>query len=152
MHAGGGRGLFTLPRGERLAAVQALADEAMRRIGKIIPVTAVPLVCAAIQTFDADFIARDPLLERMAEIRASLVFRKREVTDAGEEIGETLDRAYQLLRLRRVVSREGAGYAVLPRGRELISYYANSIAHLLGEFESAVRARDALPVYAVVDL
>jgi glycerol-3-phosphate O-acyltransferase len=147
-----GRGLFTLPRGERLAAVQVLADEAMRRIGKIIPVTAVPLVCAAIQTFDADFIQRDRLLERMLELRASLVYRKREVLDATEEIGETLDRAYELLRLRRVVSREGAGYAVLPRGRELISYYANSIAHLLGEFESAVRARDALPVYAVVDL
>jgi hypothetical protein len=88
----------------------------------------------------------------MLELRASLVYRKREVLDATEEIGETLDRAYELLRLRRVVSREGAGYAVLPRGRELISYYANSIAHLLGEFESAVRARDALPVYAVVDL
>jgi hypothetical protein len=59
---------------------------------------------------------------------------------------------YELLRLRRVVSREGTGYIVLPRGRELISYYANSIAHLLGEFESAVRARDALPVHAVIDL
>ena len=88
----------------------------------------------------------------MAEVRASLVYRKRAVLDATEEIGETLDRAYGLLRLRRVVAREGGGYVVLPRGRELISYYANSIAHLLGEFESAVRARDALPVYAVVDL
>jgi len=26
-----------------------------------------------------------------------------------------------------------------------VSYYANSIAHLLGEFEASVRARDALP-------
>jgi glycerol-3-phosphate O-acyltransferase len=100
-----GRGLFTLPRTERLGEIQALADDAMQRVGAIIPVTPVPL-----------------------------------------------DRAYELLRLRRVVSREGNGYVVLPRGRELISYYANSIAHLLGEFESAVRARDALPVHAVVDL
>jgi len=37
------------------------------------------------------------------------------------------------------------GYVVMERGRPLISYYANSIAHLLGDFEAGVRARDALP-------
>ena len=37
------------------------------------------------------------------------------------------------------------GYAVLPGGRQLVSYYANGIAHLLGPFEAGVRARDALP-------
>lgn len=146
-----GRGLFTLPRTERLGEIQALADDAMQRVGAIIPVTPVPLVCAAIQTFDADFISRAQLLERMSEVRESLAHHGRQLLNADEEIGETLDRAYELLRLRRVVSREGNGYVVLPRGRELISYYANSIAHLLGEFESAVRARDALPMHAVVD-
>ena len=147
-----GRGLFTLPRADRLGVIQALADDAMRRVGEIIPVTPVPLVCASIQTFDADFISRAQLLERMSEVRASLAHHGRQLLNADEEIGEILDRAYELLRLRRVASREGSGYVVLPRGRELISYYANSIAHLLGEFESAVRARDALPVHAVVDL
>jgi hypothetical protein len=48
--------------------------------------------------------------------------------------------------MRRVVARAGQGYLVLPKGRELVSYYANSIAHLCGEFEGAVRARDQLPV------
>ena len=70
----------------------------------------------------------------------------------GASAAETLDRAYELLRLRRVLSRAGEGFLVLPHGRELISFYANSIAHLLGEFEAAVRARDALPVHAVIDL
>jgi glycerol-3-phosphate O-acyltransferase len=147
-----GKGLFTLPRAERLGRVQELADEAMRRIGRIMPVTPVPLVCAAIQTIDADFISRERLLDRMHEVRESLLHRNRQVLDSTEEIGVTLDRAYELLRMRRVISRDGGGYVVLPRGRELISYYANSIAHLLGEFEAAVRARDALPVHAVVDL
>jgi len=72
--------------------------------------------------------------------------------DGASTIGDTMDRAYDLLRLRRVVLREGTGYVVLPRGRELIRHHANSIAHLLGEFKSAVRARDALAVHAVVDL
>ena len=55
-------------------------------------------------------------------------------------------------RMRRVIARTGDGFLILPKGRELISYYANSVSHLLGEFEAAVRARDALPVHAVVDL
>jgi hypothetical protein len=60
-------------------------------------------------------------------------------------IEETFDRAWRMLRMRRVLAEEGGGYVVLPRGRELVSYYANSVAHLLGPFEVAVRRRDALP-------
>ena len=48
--------------------------------------------------------------------------------------------------MRRVLVEAGDGFAVLPRGRELMSYYANSIAHLLGPFTAAVRERDALPL------
>jgi hypothetical protein len=51
-----------------------------------------------------------------------------------------------MLRMRRVLARTSDGYLVLPRGRPLVSYYANSIAHLLGPFVAAVQKRDALPV------
>jgi hypothetical protein len=54
--------------------------------------------------------------------------------------------------MRRVVARAGEGYVLLPKGRELVSYYANSIAHLCGEYEGAVRARDALPVDGLVGM
>jgi glycerol-3-phosphate O-acyltransferase len=147
----GGHGLFTLARAERLGEVQKLADDAMRRVGEIIPVTPVPLVCAAIQTLEADFIPRAALLDRLNEVRESLLHHGRRVLHAQEDVEEALDRAFALLQLRHVIVREGGGYVVLPRGRELVSYYANSISHLLGEFEAAVRARDALPVYAAVD-
>jgi len=50
--------------------------------------------------------------------------------------------------MRRVLAEHGAGYAVLPKSRELVSYYANSVAHLLGPFELAVRERDRLPATA----
>ena len=61
------------------------------------------------------------------------------------DIAETFDRAWRTLRRRRILVRHGGGFAVLPGNRELVSYYANSIAHLLGPFEAGVRARDALP-------
>ena len=47
--------------------------------------------------------------------------------------------------MRRVLVRDGSGYLVLAEGRPLVSYYANSIAHLLAAFEAGVRIRDALP-------
>ena len=60
-------------------------------------------------------------------------------------VDETFERAWRMLRMRRVLIASGQGYAVLPRGRQLVSYYANSIAHLLGPFEEAIRRRDSLP-------
>jgi hypothetical protein len=39
--------------------------------------------------------------------------------------------------MRRVLVPEGSGYVVPPHGRELVSYYANSVAQLLGGFEAA---------------
>ena len=67
------------------------------------------------------------------------------VVEPEREAVESLERAYRMLRMRRVLLREGKGYVILPRGRELISYYANGVAHLCGAFEARVRERDALP-------
>ena len=137
--------LFDLPKSERRARVQSLCDDVMSRIGELIPVTPVPLACAAIQSLDRDFLPRRELLERMDEMRNALVELNGRVLRRERSIEDTFDRAWRMLRMRRVLAEEGGGYVVLPRGRELVSYYANSVAHLLGPFEVAVRRRDALP-------
>ena len=137
--------LFELPKLERRARVQALCDEVMSRIGALIPVTPVPLACAAIQSLDRDFISRAALLERMGDLRDVLLELNGRVVRRDRGIDETFDRAWRMLRMRHVLVETGDGFAVMPRGRELISYYANSIAHLLGPFTAAVQARDALP-------
>ena len=139
---------FALPRPERLARVQGLCDHVMSRIGAIVPVTPVPLACAAVQSFDADFIPRDALLRRMDELRDALVGLNARVLRADRDVSETFDRAWRTLRQRKILVRHGTGYAVMPGNRELVSYYANSIAHLLGPYEAGVRERDALPVQA----
>lgn len=138
-------GFFALPRQERLARVQSLCDEMMLRIGAIIPVTPVPLACAAIQSLDSDFISRERLLARMAEMRDVLLELNARVIRAEGGIEDIFDRAWKMLRMRRMLVKSGGGYAVLPDNRGLISYYANSIAHLLGPFEEGVRLRDSLP-------
>jgi len=142
-------GLFTLARPDRLARVQALSDEVMARIGLLVPVTPVTLACAAIQSLDADYLPRTRLLERMSDMRDALVELNARVLRADSDIAETFDRAWRMLRMRRILAESGDGFAVLPRSRPLVGYYANSIAHLLGPFEAAVRQRDSLPLDAI---
>ena len=137
--------LFSLARPERLARVQLLSDEIMERIGQLVPVTSVALACAAIQSFDSDFIPRPRLVKRMEEMRDVLVELNARVLRADRDIEETFDRAWRMLRMRRILAASGDGFAVLPRSRALVGYYANSIAHLLGPFEKAVKRRDSLP-------
>jgi glycerol-3-phosphate O-acyltransferase len=142
--------VLDLPRAERLPRVQTFCDEVLARIGEIIPVTPVPLACAALQSFDADFIPRAKLLERMSAMRDVLMELNGRVVRADRDIEETFDRAYRMLKMRRILAESGNGFAVLPHGRPLISYYANSIVHLLGPFTAGVRERDALPIHAVI--
>ena len=144
----GGDALFTLPRPERLARVQRLADDVLVRIGELIPVTPVPLACAAIQSLDADFIPRAQLLARMSDMRDALLSLNGFVLRRDSDIEETFERAWRMLSMRRVLVQSGTGFVVLKRGRPLVSYYANSVAHLLGPFADGLRDRDTLQAHA----
>jgi len=138
-------GLFDIPRADRLARVQVLSDLVLKRIAAIVPVTPVTLACAALQSFDGDFISHKQLLSRMAEMREVLDELNARVIHREGTVDDIFDRAWRMLRMRRILVRVGEGYAILPANRPLISYYANSISHLLGPFAEGVRERDSLP-------
>lgn len=141
--------IWSLARPERLALIQQLCDNVMAEIGVLLPVTSVPLACAAIQSLDAEFIPRDVLIQRMGEMRDVLLELNARVLRHDRDIEETFDRAWRMLSMRRMLVRVGSGFAVLPGNRSVIAYYANSIAHLLGPFEAGVRKRDAWGVQGI---
>jgi glycerol-3-phosphate O-acyltransferase len=141
-------GLFDIERSDRLARVQILADSMLEKIAAIVPVTPVTLACAAIQSLDGDFISRAQLLSRMAEMRDVLKELNARVIYHEGSVEEIFDRAWRMLSMRRILVSAGEGYSVLPGNRPLVSYYANSIAHLLGPFAEGVRERDRLPALA----
>lgn len=141
-------GLFAIDRAERLARVQTLSDSVLEKIAAIIPVTPVTLACAAVQSFDGDFIAHEQLIARMGEMRDVLHELNARVIHREGSVEEIFDRAWRMLKMRRMLVRVGAGYSVMPGNRPLISYYANSISHLLGPFAEGVRERDLLPALA----
>ena len=137
-------GIFGIARADRLARMQLLSDLALERIAAIVPVTPVALACAALQSFDGDFISHIQLIARMAEMRDVLKELNARVIHREGTIDDIFDRAWRMLTMRRILVRVGGGYAILPGNRPLVSYYANSIIHLLGPFAEGVRKRDRL--------
>jgi glycerol-3-phosphate O-acyltransferase len=123
--------LLDWPKERRLPALDGLAREMLTRIGAVIPVTPVPLAAAALLSFEQTAVPRAALLERMDQLRDRLQQVNARVVRGGARVGDIWDRAWRMLRLRRLVVAEGDTLVVLPRGRPLLEYYANSIAHLL---------------------
>jgi glycerol-3-phosphate O-acyltransferase len=124
-------GLLDWPKERRLPELEKLATEMVGRIGAVIPVTPVPLAAAALLSFEQTVVTRDALLDRMDVIRDRLLDVNAKVVRGGSRIEEVWDRAWRMLRLRRLVVEEGQSLVILPRGRPLLQYYANSISHLV---------------------
>lgn len=123
--------VLTLPKAERLPRLELLANELMRRIGAVIPVTPVPLVAATLLSFDETVVAEADVLERLDEMRDHLIHSCAKLVRPERDPREILDRAWRTLRMRRLVVRQGGSYVVLPNQRPLLEYYANSVRHLL---------------------
>ena len=123
--------VLSLPREARLPELERLAREMLVRIGAIIPVTPVPLAAAALLSFGQSVIQKNALLERMDQLRDRLLEVNGKVVRGGTRIAEVWDRAWRMLRMRRLVVADGDTLVVLPRGRPLLEFYANSIAHLV---------------------
>ena len=124
-------GALSLPKEQRLLELEHLARGMLARIGAIIPVTPVPLAAAALLSFGQTVVRKDALLERMDQLRDRLQEVNGKVVRGGTRIAEVWDRAWRMLRMRRLVVADGGTLVVLPNGRPLLEYYANSIAHLV---------------------
>ncbi|MGH7699283.1 MAG: 1-acyl-sn-glycerol-3-phosphate acyltransferase, partial [Gemmatimonadales bacterium] len=127
----GAGGVLGWPRERRLPELERLARELVRRLGAIVPVTPVPLAAAALLSFEQTAVPLGATLERMDQLRDRLLDVNGKVVRGGARIGDVWDRAWRMLRMRRLVVRDGETLVILPRGRPLLEYYANSIAHLL---------------------
>ena len=118
------------------------ADDVMRDIARLVPVTPVTLVCAALRTFPAEFVPRAALLERIDDLRDRLT-----------AAGAAVVRHVECLLRRAVRAYHGGGLLVLPHGRVLIDYYANAIAYFtdqltfahLAPYDHDATARHCIP-------
>ncbi len=126
-------GVLENSREDRLTRLQELADEIVSRIAAIMPITPVPLVAAALLSFGETLIGRDELLDRIDEYRDHLCRSGGKLVREEQRAEAIMDRAWRMLRMRRLVVKNGDSYVILPRQRPLLEYYANSVTHLLPE-------------------
>ncbi len=119
--------LAAASREERFAAVQALAQELMARIARIIPVLPVALVSAV-------FLAEPGRAQSEIELKAAVLARWRELEEAGAQVYVPRgDRDYAVtfglrtLLQRHLVAREDGLLRAVPGELPLLRYYANSI-------------------------
>ncbi len=125
-------GVLELPREERLQRLQGLADEVMRRIGAVMPVTPVPLAATALLDHGGDAITRAEWESRLDGLRVRLREVRAPVLGDEKTSAEILDRALVMFTLRRVVTQEGERFRVDRSQEALLRYYANSIVHFFG--------------------
>jgi len=150
----GGATLHLLGEEERREAVEALARELLvNRVGAVVPVTPVPLLCEALtRTGDAPtHRVRRAIRELLAELRAvgaplalgqafaALRLRRAWAAEEGEpSVAERLDReeadlvlllATNALTRRRVLLQWGTELRVVAGEEPLVAYYANSVRH-----------------------
>lgn len=105
-----------------------LARTLMARIRAVVPVLPVPLVAAVL--LERDGRTRTEIAARFAELVAEMEARGAHVHMPKAGLDYAVDFALRHLELRKLARREGGGWAVVAEDRALVTYYANTIAHL----------------------
>jgi glycerol-3-phosphate O-acyltransferase len=145
------RPIWSLSKEERRPLVDALAQQLIGRIGRVVPATPVPLFATALLV-DGDRTesavtqrVRDAIVS-LRGVGAPILFgrafpRPSDTTSSIQSLDSELDvhgeaelvvlLAGYALERRGIVSHHAGVFAVLDGGDEILRYYANSIAHHL---------------------
>ena len=114
-------------RGQGIGAVEDLSAELMDRIADVMPVLAVPLMSTILLRGEpvpsGEMLRRvQMLMDRMPQDnRASL----------GADLEADVMRGLVGLQRRKIIALENRQWVIQPKGEAILSYYANSVAHLL---------------------
>ena len=115
----------------RVERLKDLADEVMRRIAAVMPVTPVALASAALLRHEGATITRESWEGLLGLLRLTLKGTAARVVGQGRSNAEVLDRALVMLTMRHVVEPDGLAFRIDRSQEPLLRYYANSIEHLL---------------------
>ncbi len=124
-------------REARFAAVARLGDELMDRIARVMPVLPVPLMAAVLTRANA--AGMTPEEARAEGIRLAEAMTEASDLSEGDhsEWGDAVECGIRSLSLRRLIVTEGGRLRVRDVQRDLVEYYANSVAHLVPRPEGA---------------
>lgn len=124
--------------------VEALGEELMAAIGRMVPVLPVSLVATALAEAGAGGLDLLALKARVGAAIDRLAAAGAHVHVPRDDRDYAVTAGLRMLVLRHIVTERDGIYAVTPGEERMISYYANAIAHLLPPAPPA-RRRPARP-------
>jgi glycerol-3-phosphate O-acyltransferase len=118
--------LTAFMEGTEAAPVEAVGQEIMARVARVVPVPAVPL-CARVLLAEPEGVPEGALVARIAAVLDELSAKGAPVPQRDAKALAD-DAMAQFLR-RGVVRKDGDRVVIVPGQEGLVTYYANSIAH-----------------------
>jgi glycerol-3-phosphate O-acyltransferase len=116
---------------ERKHAMGALGTDLMAAVGQVVPVVPVALIATVFVRHAERPVSELELKADIAALMETLRARGAHIYVPRGDFDYALTVGLRMLRLRRLVSERDGLYAAEPAQMRLLSYYANSIAHLL---------------------
>lgn len=124
-----GIALHTMERAERFAEIQILAIELMDRVAQVVPILPTPLVSAVFLAAGDEWLDGFEVKRRVHDLIRTLQANSAPIRNSEIPKERTIQRAIDMLRHRGMVAEDADRYRLEPAARELVAFYANSIAH-----------------------
>jgi glycerol-3-phosphate O-acyltransferase len=119
-----------LPPDERHAEIEAIGQRLMSAVGDVVPVVPVPLVATAFLEAQGQPLTLFELKGRVFDLINAFERAGAYVHVPRKDRDYAIDTGLRMLVERQLVVAKDDTYAAHPDGRELLQYYANSLAHL----------------------
>jgi len=118
---------------DRRRETAALGEHLMRAVGRIVPVVPVPLIATGFVRNPGRRLASIELKTEVERIVERLVRSAARVYVPRRDLDYALDVGLRMLLMRHLVEEEEGAYRASEKELPLLRYYANSIAHLVGD-------------------
>ncbi len=119
----------TMARGERFVEIQKLAGELMGRVAEVVPILPTPLVSSVFLDAGEEWLDAFEVKRRVHDLIRTLQANGAPIRNSEIPKERTIQRAIDMLHHRNMVVEDTGRYRLEPVTRELVAFYANSIAH-----------------------
>ena len=122
-----------MARDDRFSEIEKLADQLMSGIKQVVPVLPIPLVATVMKEDDGRGLSAFEVEARVNRLIEQLQANGAPVYVATKSRVETILNALDMLKIRRLVGESDGIYKAVPGEDDILTYYANSIAHWMSD-------------------
>jgi len=118
-----------LVKSDRFVQVQLLADRLMDSIRHVMPILPIPLICTVFLEAEGETLKSLDIFGRVDRLIDQMISRGAAMKSGEKPRNRTLVESLEQLKARGVLTEENDLFRADPDSSDILSYYANSIAH-----------------------